>query len=279
MALSDAKRQRRIELPAVDGTVRGRLEAGQRWLPNPQAIQAVFFDVGFTLLDPYPSIPVVVRDTLERRGTPVELACLESSLPAAEAFFVRLAREEPLTWSDQQAITRIWYRYFLELLRPCLGNDEELLAEAAGAVQRAFDEATSYAPYPDVEPALRTLHQSGMKLGVISDWGVALSVILRHFELTQYFDFTVISATARRAKPDPALYQLAVERADVAPDYALHVGDSYIRDVLGARAIGINPVLIDRAHMLSEGVPDCPLVYDLYELLDLLEIPRPTEAM
>ncbi len=99
-----------------------------------------------------------------------------------------------------------------------------MLAEAAGAVQRAFDEASSYAPYPDVEPALRTLHQSGVKLGVISDWGVALSVILRHFELTQYFDFTVISATARRAKPDPALFQLAVERADVTPDYASACG-------------------------------------------------------
>jgi HAD superfamily hydrolase (TIGR01549 family) len=191
---------------------------------------------------------------------------------------VGLAREDPLTWGDEQAISRIWYRYFLELLRPCLGSDETELTKAADAVQRAFDEASSYAPYADVQSALRALHQHGLKLGVISDWGVALSVILRHFEMTQYFDFTVISATARRAKPDPALYQLAVERADVAPDYALHVGDSYIRDVLGARAVGINPILIDRAQMLSEGVPDCPLVYDLYELLDLLEIPRPASV-
>jgi putative hydrolase of the HAD superfamily len=276
--LSNTKRQRRVEQPAVSGSARGRLEEGRRWLPHPQAVQAVFFDVGFTLLDPYPSVPAVVRDTLERRGTPVELACLEAAAPAAEAMFVQLAREDPLTWSDEQAITRIWYRYFLEMLRPCLGADEEALAEGARAVQQAFDEATSYAPYPDVQPALHALHQRGLKLGVISDWGVALSVILRHFELTQYFDFTVVSATARRAKPDPALYQLAVERADVAPDYALHIGDSYIRDVLGARAVGIKPILIDRARMLSEGVPDCPLVYDLFELLDLLEIPRPVEG-
>lgn len=276
--MSETKRHGRAERPAVGGIARARLEVGRRWLPRPQAIQAVFFDVGNTLLDPYPSIPAVVRDTLERRGTPVELACLEAALPDAEAFFVGLAREDPLTWGDEQAISRIWYRYFLELLRPCLGSDETALAEAADAVQRAFDEASSYAPYADVQPALRALHQHGLKLGVISDWGVALSVILRHFEMTQYFDFTVISATARRAKPDPALYQLAVERAEVISDYALHVGDSYIRDVLGARAIGINPILIDRAHMLSEGVPDCPLVYDLYELLDLLEIPRPVSV-
>ncbi len=276
--MSDTKRQERVKRPAVGGSALGRLATGRRWLPHPQAIQAVFFDVGNTLLDPYPSIPAVVRDTLNRRGTPIEITCLEKALPAAEALFVELAREDPLTWGDEQAISRIWYRYFLELLRPCLGDDEGTLAEAAGAAQRAFDEASSYAPYPDVRLALRALHQRGLKLGVISDWGVALSVILGRFELTQYFDFTVISATARRAKPDPALYQLAVERANVTPDYALHVGDSYIRDVLGARAVGINPILIDRARMLSEGVPDCPLVYDLYELLDLLEIPRPNGA-
>lgn len=277
--MSDTKRQERAGRQVATGeSALGRLTAGRRWLPHPQAIQAVFFDVGNTLLDPYPSVPAVVHDTLTRRGTPIEMACLEAALPAAEAYFVELAREDPLTWGDEQAISRIWYRYFLELLRPCLGNDEKALVEAAGAAQRAFDEASSYAPYRDVQPGLRALHQHGLKLGVISDWGVALSVILRHFELTQYFDFTVISATAKRAKPDPALYQLAVERADVIPDYALHVGDSYIRDVLGARAVGIKPVLIDRAHMLSEGVPDCPLVYDLYELLDLLEIPRPDGA-
>lgn len=273
--MSNVRQGRRGEEAAARGTPGGRLEEGRRWLPNPQAIQAVFFDVGFTLLDPYPSIPAVARETLERRGTPVELACLERGLPDAEQYFVRLAREDPLTWSDEQAITRIWHRYFVELLRPCLGGDEDALTEAARAVGQAFDEASSYAPYPDVRPALRALHERGLKLGVVSDWGVALSVILRHFELTQYLDFTVISATSRRAKPDPALYQLAVERADVIPDYALHVGDSYIRDVLGARAVGIAPVLIDRAHMLSEGVPDCPLVYDLFELLDLLDVPRP----
>jgi FMN phosphatase YigB (HAD superfamily) len=142
-------------------------------------------------------------------------------------------------------------------------------------VQREFDLATSYALYPDVELALSALHEHGLKLGVISDWGIALGLILRHFGLTRFFDFAVISATARRAKPDPELYRLALDRADVVADYAIHVGDSYVRDVLGARALGINPVLIDRMRMLQPEVVDCPLIYDLYELLDLLGIERP----
>lgn len=253
-----------------------RHSRNSRWLPHPQAIQAVFFDVGFTLLESSPSIPVIVRDVMERRGTPVPLDCLQRSLPEAESLFGKLSRESPHTWGDEEEIAAIWRRYFAELLRPCYGvAGDDALADAAGEVQREFDLATSYALYPDVMPALTALHERGLKLGVISDWGIALGMILRHFDLTRFFDFAVISATARRAKPDPELYQLALDRADVVPDYAIHVGDSYVRDVLGARALGIRPVLIDRMRMLQPEVVDCPLVYDLYELLDLLDINRP----
>ena len=253
-----------------------RLNRNRRWLPHPQAIQAIFFDVGFTLLEQSPSIPVIVRDVMERRGTPIALACLQESLPHAEALFGQLSREAPHTWGDEAEIAAIWRRYFAELLRPCYGAaGEDALSEAAADVQREFDLATSYALYPDVEDALAALHARGLKLGVISDWGIALGLILRHFGLTQFFDFAVISATARRAKPDPDLFRLALDRADVVADYAVHVGDSYVRDVLGARGLRINGVLIDRMRMLQPEVLDCPLIYDLYELLDLLEIERP----
>lgn len=257
-----------------DRGARARLAAGRRWLPQPQAVQAVFFDVGFTLLDPYPSFPEAVRDILARHGTHIELACLESALPAAEAQFVESARLNPHIWGDERAINDIWSRYFHALLAPCLAHDQTELDAAVPLVQKAFDEPATYRLYPEVVPTLAALHRSGYKLGVISDWGASLSLILGTFDLIGYFDFTVISATARRAKPDPILFQLALERADVTADYALHVGDSYVRDALGARQVGITPVLIDRTRSLSEGVPDCPLVYDLYELLDLLEIPE-----
>lgn len=281
--MSESERSAGDTNTARDGGAQARVDAGRIWLPNPQAIQAVFFDVGFTLLDPYPSFPEAVRDILARQGTHVELACLEAALPAAESQFVELARLNPHTWGDERAINDIWGRYFHALLGPCLTDDQNALDAAIPMVQRAFDEAATYRLYPEVVPTLATLHRRGYKLGVISDWGASLSLILGTFELTRYFDFTVISATARRAKPDPALFQLALERADVTADYALHVGDSYVRDALGARQVGITPVLIDRTRSLSVGVPDCPLVYDVYELLDLLDIPesardaRPTE--
>jgi len=76
----------------------------------------------------------------------------------------------------------------------------------------------------------------------------------------------------RQAKPSPALYERALARANSIADYSLHVGDSYILDVLGARSVGITPILLDRRRHLQENNVDCILIHSLTDLLELLEI-------
>ena len=241
----------------------------------PQSIRAVFFDAGYTLLAPHPSIVEIVQAACAARGTPVARACLEAHFPAAEATLRRLAREQPHTWANERAIVALWVRYFTELLRPCLEDaDEGELAASAAAVEAAFNDAGSYALYPDVLPVLDALQGRGFTLGVISDWGIGLGLVLRHHDLVRYFDFAVVSAAVRHAKPDPALFATALRRADAIPDYALHIGDSYLLDVLGARAAGITPVLLDRAGRHDPAALDCMVVRDLYGLLALLDVPR-----
>jgi putative hydrolase of the HAD superfamily len=56
----------------------------------------------------------------------------------------------------------------------------------------------------------------------------------------------VSSAVAGARKPDPAIFEPALELAGCAPEEALHVGDTREEDVAGARAAGIRPLLIDR---------------------------------
>jgi HAD superfamily hydrolase (TIGR01549 family) len=245
-------------------------------LPEPQSIRAVFFDVGFTLLAPHPSVVDIVLDVCQRRGTPVARADVARQLPHAEAHLRRTTKADPWTWGDESAITGIWQGYFTTLLRPCLrGASEAELADCAREVQVIFDQASSYALYPDVRPVLGAIKARGLTMGVISDWGIGLGLILRHHDLVPFFEFAVVSAMQRRAKPDPALFQTALQRADAIPDYALHIGDSYPLDVLGARAAGITPVLLDRRQKLDPAALDCLVVRDLFGLLDLLEIPQP----
>lgn len=240
----------------------------------PQSVRAVFFDVGNTLLAPHPSVVEIVYDVCARRGTPVAADCLHEHAPRAEATLRHAAKANPQTWSDERAIQSIWIAYFTELLRRCLTDaSPQEIDDCARECQRTFDSAGSYALYDDVVPVLDTLHGRELTLGVISDWGIGLGLILRHHDLVRYFDFAVISAAVRLAKPDPAFFDTALRRADAIPDYALHIGDSYVLDVLGARAAGITPVLLDRAGAIDPADVDCAVVRDLYGLLDLLEIP------
>lgn len=73
------------------------------------------------------------------------------------------------------------------------------------------------------------------------------------------------------AKPDPAIFQLALDWAGTAPDRAVHVGDAYQYDVRGARAAGIHPVLLDPLGL--RGDVDCDCVASLVEVADLLTAP------
>ncbi|HEV8190423.1 MAG TPA: HAD-IA family hydrolase [Ktedonobacterales bacterium] len=247
----------------------------ERGLAQPQAVRAVFFDAGYTLLAPHPSVIELVRRVCERRGTPIDVACLQQQFDAAEQHLRRATKAQPWTWSDEETINRVWSGYFHELLRPCLRVDEQTLDTCARDLVSDFDAASSYALYPDVLPVLGALQAYGLTLGVISDWGMSLALILQHHDLTRYFAFAVISAQIRRAKPDPELFLTALRRADAIPDYALHIGDSYVLDILGARAAGITPILLDRRGQHDPAHIDCIVVHDLLEMLDLLAIPRP----
>jgi HAD superfamily hydrolase (TIGR01549 family) len=166
------------------------------------------------------------------------------------------------------------------MLDPCLAGQPRRTREAVIAeVLRREDHHASYALYPDVVPVLRLLHARGYTLGVISDWSISLGSILHAHGLNQYFDFAVVSAALRHAKPNPELFEIALRRADAIPDYAVHIGDSYVLDILGARTVGIQGVLIDRPGTLDPAVVDVPVIRDLYGLLDLLEITGDGESV
>jgi putative hydrolase of the HAD superfamily len=70
------------------------------------------------------------------------------------------------------------------------------------------------------------------------------------------------------AKPDPRIFELALEVAGTTSERALHVGDAYHYDVRGARAAGVHPVLVDPLGIRTD--VDCDRVRDLVEVAALL---------
>jgi putative hydrolase of the HAD superfamily len=139
------------------------------------------------------------------------------------------------------------------------GRDEESLADlrercaalVSGklGVEITADQLVSavrFTAYPDAVPALGELRDRGLRLIAVSNWDCSLPRVLAQCGLDGRLDGVVTSAEAGAAKPDPAIFVVALELAGCDPVEALHVGDTAEEDVAGARAAGIRSLLIDR---------------------------------
>ena len=100
--------------------------------------------------------------------------------------------------------------------------------------------------YPDAEPALRTLRDRGLKLIVVSNWDCSLGSVLERCGLAPLLDGAISSAEAGSRKPEPGIFERALQLAGCEAGDALHVGDTAEEDRAGAEAAGIRAVLIDR---------------------------------
>jgi len=128
-------------------------------------------------------------------------------------------------------------------------------------------------PFADVVPALEALHGLGMPMGILSNFGTGLEELLRERGLRGYFDFLVVSALVGVAKPDPAIFDYAVAATGQPRRRLLYVGDHFGDDVAGARAAGLDVVLIDRAD--RHGDRPCARIHSLLELPRYVRPPAP----
>jgi putative hydrolase of the HAD superfamily len=106
--------------------------------------------------------------------------------------------------------------------------------------------------FDDVRSALERWRAAGQQTIVVSNWDISLHDVLRATGLRALVDGVVCSAEVGASKPDPAVFVAALELADLGPERAVHIGDSLEEDVAGARAAGIEPVLLRRGPRAGE---------------------------
>ncbi len=242
-------------------------------LEQPQAIRTVFLDAGFTLIRPTVSTEEICQQACRKLDLHIHLDQIRGRIHEAEDLFFQRIRENRDIWASNGNISQFWQIYYMDLLRPFIEeHDEDRLQKLAAQIIQEFDLHTNWEIYPDVLPTLEKLKAHQYFLGVISDWSIALGQILREHQLTQYFDYLIVSAAHGYAKPSAQLYDLALQRANAIADYTIHIGDMYINDVLGARAVGITPILLDRSKLVDPQTVDCLVIRSLNELPTLLEI-------
>jgi putative hydrolase of the HAD superfamily len=177
-----------------------------------------------TLVDPVPSL---VR-SLAEHGLERDPKLVREAFAAEVAYY----RPEAVRGHDNETLAA--------LRRDCAG----VFLRAAGAelapgdFVEAFMASIRFEPVPGALETLRSLRARGIELAVVSNWDVGLAEHLERLGIGGLFSTVVTSAEAGAAKPDPAVFRVALDRLGVKPERALHVGDED-EDEQGAVAAGM----------------------------------------
>jgi HAD superfamily hydrolase (TIGR01509 family) len=155
-----------------------------------------------------------------------------------------------------------------DVLRGALGPGATGIAlDGPDGLAATLVEAIAFEPYPETVAVLTELRARGNRLAVVSNWDVSLLEVLERTGLRPFFDAVAVSALVGASKPDPRAFAVALDELGAAPADAIHVGDTYGEDVLGARAAGVRPILLDRG---NDGAhDDVTVIADLRGLLAL----------
>ena len=214
-------------------------------------IEVVFFDAGETILHPHPSFPELFAEVCRARGLEVSSGEVGAVQTRLAPHLVDLAEDSGVERGPSLSPedSRTFWTYLYRRLLGELGLEDQGLAEE---LYSTFSSTSSYRLFDDSLPVLGELQSRGYRLGLISNFDGWLQNLLVELEVGDLFEVTVISGVEGVEKPDPAIYRLALERADVVPDQALHVGDSPSLDIEPALATGMEAVLIDRGGRYSD---------------------------
>ena len=198
-------------------------------------ITSVTFDVGGTLIIPWPSVGHVYAEVAARWG-------IAGAEPEA------LDRAFATVWKQRGHYdhSRVSWKRLVEQTFTAAGAGVPT-DDCFDAIYKRFAEASAWRVFEDARPALDDLVARGVRIGIVSNWDERLRPLLAELRLAKYFHASIISCEVGRPKPDPHLFHRASVELGCEPAAMLHVGDSIHEDFEGARAAGLEAVLIDRS--------------------------------
>ena len=126
------------------------------------------------------------------------------------------------------------------------GLDAALAAAMVPELRAAHDEFNLWRRVPEALPgALSRWRAAGGRVSIISNSEGMLPQLFARVGLAEHFEHIVDSHLEGVRKPDRALFELALQRADVAAAQSVYLGDLPDVDVAGAQNAGMSAVLID----------------------------------
>ena len=206
--------------------------------PNLAHVQAVFFDFGETLASLNPGKEALFIKAARSIGLELELEAVRRAYQIVDFH----NKYSSVTVTDRVG----FYDNYNRQLADALGISSHF--ERLGpALSEHFRLEKHWCLFDDTTAALSRVQALGRPLAMVANWDKNLPTLLEGLGISAYFSCVVASAAVGVEKPDPAIFRLALAELSLsAPQHVLYVGNEYRADVMGARAAGLTPVLIDR---------------------------------
>jgi len=230
-------------------------------------IKAVFFDWYNTVARFWPPREDQQVAACKVFGVEVSPFSLRMAYPAADEFMTKENAYFSIGQRPPEEQQRFWAEYEATLLR---GAGVTVAPELGLQIfQEVRRHPSDFALFEDALPTMRELRSRNITLGLLSNIRRDMQAICERMGVARYVEFALTSEEVGFEKPHPAIFMEALKRANVAPAQAIHIGDQYHSDVVGARGVGIHALLLDRDG-ISTAPPDCPRIKDLGEVVRYL---------
>ena len=222
--------------------------------------KVIFFDVGYTLDMPASGDWMFTGMFLEAAGEKLKQRT-ETEIQRARSAGLRFLDNDHLIKTVEAEIQNFFDYYSIISDQLDLGLSEKERDQIAR--DRACN-MKNYIPYPGITEVLGTLSKTH-KLGIISDTWPSIEPQLEHIGVSQYLSFTTFSCFVGVFKPDKRIYLDALNKCGVPAEETVFIDDA-VRNLDGAAALGITPILI-AANPASDVETDYLKIHDLRELI------------
>lgn len=242
------------------------------------AITTIFFDLGYTLINFEGDVPGMLRKSYRALAN----ALTKNGFPLDTGEFIR---------QYEKIINAYYVVRDIDLVEQPVGDFVNKTLSQLGHAQaspKVLDEVVAamfnvteacWHTEPDTHATLTSLRANGYQLGLISNASDLpdLNRLVKNASLRKYLSAIVVSAEEKVRKPDPRIFQKALDLMNAKPGNSIMVGDTLTADILGAQKSGLRAVWITRranrpenARVQSLVVPDWKITH-LSELIPLLK--------
>lgn len=206
-------------------------------------IRAVLFDATGTLIALREPVGETYARVARAHGAPISAWRLE------DAFRRIFSQAPPMVFPDaspeaRPALERDWWRRVVRatLLAADSSRRVDDFEACFAELWDRFSTPEAWQARPGARALLDSLRRRGLRSAVVSNFDSRLPAILQGLGLAELLDTIVLPADAAVAKPDAAIFSVALGRLGVEPEEAIFVGDDAERDLEGARRAGLQAV-------------------------------------